>query len=543
MRNRLLFGLAIAAAAASSVFADSKDFTINKTDTIVNFESGDYDYNIFYGGTADTRARLGVANAEPARGYTVRSLTLKAGDGTTSKTPSEWNLLGCFTLNIPSDSGEYTVLKNETAKNIHYQMGELTIGNADSASTATALVDLGGGFLRLQGGGANDQNPTLNINTSTRVISTNTTAAINLNNASILNVNGTSTLDVGGAFTSSGNAEKRSKINVAQDAKLKVASASLINSDIVMAGTFTSDGAVVLDRVSMILDGSFSAAKKKTITLKSGTVVSGEGLFDMSTVTNINEGASVDIRAISTGAGFLVSVAGSLKTRENTTYNNLTVSGTLEQTAGDQTVFNRVATFAAGSSFKTASNYVRIQSGTVDAAYTTLSLDAANKSFVVGSENAKIDIQRGTILLNKAQAIRDANGGLVSISTRNDTTKAELRLNASNDFATITALKNNLDIFVGEGSVLKADFAASDDAVIRLHDFVDNSVFVKNYESIADLASIFEIYKTIDGVEVKVDKIYCNNGWLSTTAVPEPAEWAAIFGAIALAAAIYRRRK
>ncbi len=132
---------------------------------------------------------------------------------------------------------------------------------------------------------------------------------------------------------------------------------------------------------------------------------------------------------------------------------------------------------------------------------------------------------------------------MVSISTRNDTTKAELRLNASNDFATITALKNNLDIFIADGSILKADFAASDGGLIILHDFVDNSVFVKNYESIADLSTIFEAYKTIDGVETKIDTIYCNNGWLSTTAVPEPAEWAAIFGAIALAAAIYRRRK
>lgn len=86
MRNRLLLGLAVAAAAASSVFADSKDFTINKTNTIVNFESGDYDYNIYYSGTANTRARLGIANAEPAKGYTVRSLTLKAGDGSTSQT-------------------------------------------------------------------------------------------------------------------------------------------------------------------------------------------------------------------------------------------------------------------------------------------------------------------------------------------------------------------------------------------------------------------------------------------------------------------------
>ena len=47
MRNRLLLGLAVVVSAASSVFADSKDFTINKTNTIVNFESGDSDYNIY----------------------------------------------------------------------------------------------------------------------------------------------------------------------------------------------------------------------------------------------------------------------------------------------------------------------------------------------------------------------------------------------------------------------------------------------------------------------------------------------------------------
>ena len=32
------------------------------------------------------------------------------------------------------------------------------------------------------------------------------------------------------------------------------------------------------------------------------------------------------------------------------------------------------------------------------------------------------------------------------------------------------------------------------------------------------------------------------NGWL-TAAIPEPAEWAAIFGGIALAIAVYRRRR
>ena len=101
MKNKLLLSLAVVASAASAAFADSKDFTIDKANTIVPFESGDYDYNIYYSGTENTRARLGVANKLPERGYTVRSLKFNAGDGSTTTTPSQWNLLGCFTFNIP----------------------------------------------------------------------------------------------------------------------------------------------------------------------------------------------------------------------------------------------------------------------------------------------------------------------------------------------------------------------------------------------------------------------------------------------------------
>ena len=627
MRNRLLLGLAVAAAAASSVFADSKDFTISTGESITNFESGNYDYNIIYTGESNARARLGVPSQNPADGYTVNSITLKAGDGTSTTTPTGWNLLGYFTFDIPAESGEYTVLANETDKTIHYQLGNLTVRNANSASTATAKMELGSSMLKLSGG-SNQQTPKLIVETSTTLNSTNA-RALWLSSWSTLSVGNNSTLLVNGNLYSAQEQENAGiTVNVAAGSTLKATGSTILkhatitldgtletdgalafenstltannsikanstasflntnatiadsfttggattvkaselnisgqltsggattvtNSTLNISGTFTSDGTITFDgaTVDLLNDTakiSATATKggKSQIIIKNGSSITGDGTLVMNMGGNtIDETSSVDVLKIQTGAGQTVTVLGSLRTRSNTTYNNLSVSGTLEQLVGDETVFNRAASFEAGSTFKTASNYVRIQAGTVDAAYTTLSIDAANKSFVVGSENAKIDIQRGTILLNKAQAIRDSNGGLVSISTRNDTTKAELRLNASNDFATITALKNNLDIFIAEGSILKADFAASDGGLIILHDFVDNSVFVKNYESIADIASVFEVYKTIDGAEVKIDTIYCNNGWLSTTAVPEPAEWAAIFGAIALAAAIYRRRK
>ena len=543
MKNKLLLALAVAASATSATFADRKDFTIDQSNVIVPFESGDYDYNIYYSGTENTRARLGVANALPERGYTVRSLKFNAGDGSATTTPSQWNLLGCFTLNIPDASGEYTVLDNQSGKAIHYQMGALTIKNADAASTATAKIEMGSAHIYLQGGGAKDQTPTLNIDTSTVLNSTHGTQGLLLSFSSILNVNGSSVFTINNKLAATGDDTRRNAINVAKDATLSVAGANLKNSDMNIEGKLNTTESITLDNVNMQLDGLISTTTKKTISIKNGTTVTGNGFFNMNTATTIDDTSSVDVRAISTGAGFWVTVNGSLTVHANTTFNNLTVNGTLQQLDGTATAFNRSATFGAGSSFKTVANNVTINAGTTSAAYTTLTIDADNKSFVVGTENAKIDIKRGTIIIEKEQAIRDANGGLVSISTLNGTSNAEFMVNASNDFATISAIKNHLNIYIAEGAVLKASFAASDGGKIILYDFVDNSVFVNNWESIDDLSTIFEAYKTIDGTEVKIDKLYCNNGWLSSTAIPEPAEWAAIFGAVALAAAIYRRRK
>lgn len=452
-------------------------------------------------------------------------------------------MLGCFTLNIPDASGEYTVLDNQSGKAIHYQMGALTIKNADAASTATAKIEMGSAHIYLQGGGAKDQTPTLNIDTSTVLNSTHGTQGLLLSFSSILNVNGSSVFTINNKLAATGDDTRRNAINVEKDATLSVAGANLKNSDMNIAGKLNTSESITLDNVNMQLDGLISTTTKKTISIKNGTTVTGNGFFNMNTATTIDDTSSVDVRAISTGAGFWVTVNGSLTVHADTTFNNLTVNGTLQQLDGTATTFNRSATFGAGSSFKTVANNVTINAGTTSAAYTTLTIDADNKSFVVGTGNAKIDIKRGTIIIGKEQAIRDANGGLVSISTLNDTSNAILLINASNDFATISANKTQLDIFIAEGAVLKASFAASDGGAIVLTDFVDNSVFVNNWESIDDLSTIFEAYKTIDGTEVKIDKLYCNNGWLSSTAIPEPAEWAAIFGAVALAAAIYRRRK
>ena len=89
-------------------------------------------------------------------------------------------------------------------------------------------------------------------------------------------------------------------------------------------------------------------------------------------------------------------------------------------------------------------------------------------------------------------------------------------------------------IFEGEGrtvSIVK-------DGELRIYNFRENSIYVgTNSETISELAKarFYDSEKNLLNVRVN------ESGWL--TAVPEPAEWAAIFGAIALGLAVYRRRK
>jgi hypothetical protein len=81
----------------------------------------------------------------------------------------------------------------------------------------------------------------------------------------------------------------------------------------------------------------------------------------------------------------------------------------------------------------------------------------------------------------------------------------------------------------------------NNDSII-INNFAENAIAIKNYNSVIDDAVLERI--EVDGI----DQLFWTKGengyyWLSATAVPEPAEWAMLFGAIALGFAIYRRRK
>lgn len=116
-------------------------------------------------------------------------------------------------------------------------------------------------------------------------------------------------------------------------------------------------------------------------------------------------------------------------------------------------------------------------------------------------------------------------------------------------FATDEAAQ--FEINLGSGSVLTfdefiitdiADYGLIEGDKIVINGFAEKSVAINKHNSLADDALA---YLQISGVDTsKLEwALDATTGKYWLTAVPEPAEWAAIFGAIALGLALYRRRK
>lgn len=85
---------------------------------------------------------------------------------------------------------------------------------------------------------------------------------------------------------------------------------------------------------------------------------------------------------------------------------------------------------------------------------------------------------------------------------------------------------------------------------LAIEKFDEQLVFFKDIDGWDNITSV--TLTAVDGQQYTKDQLYLIEGtyldgtkgyWLSTSSVPEPAEWAMIFGAIALGFAAYRRRK
>ena len=250
-----------------------------------------------------------------------------------------------------------------------------------------------------------------------------------------------------------------------------------------------------------------------------------------------------------------MTVYGSFETQKATQFANTKISGgVLKQSAGNSTKIVRAFSVEDGGTFETSGviNLEADSTNETDAKWAKVTINEGTNFFVDGksSSGTALILKNGELVLNKENAITTSTGEIVQMVTAESGTNVIIRVNASQEFVKLVANKVGIKYYMGDATdTLTADFGTIANGQHIFYNFNENQIFVNNWEMnfLSDEAinSVFVAYQTINGEEVKIDQLYINNGWLSAIApvIPEPAEWAMIFGGIALGLAIYRRRK
>ena len=360
-----------------------------------------------------------------------------------------------------------------------------------------------------------------------------------------------------------------SKLTIAADSRLRwdgtamtIGSKSSGSGELNVNGTLNVGGSIYIDK-----QGSLNVAEGATL------VMNNMGLNIYSTNAQINGALNM-----SAGSGIYIRANSSLVMGENATfassgqlfnfknygsfvYNHVNTSDKhlmLRKTnvlyAGSTTtVVGRIdmSGYDAGS-YGIQKSTLEIQSGA------TMTIKNADSS----ARDAKYMLWGNTQTdLRQEDAIKDENGkgvrlascsnfkdsgNVVNIYAKQTFKDLFLNVSAEGNLLEINLMNDTAKlIFDSEGTTINISNGTS----LKITGFADNKVNIgtaaASYNNL--LAALkdgrLEIYDTSDK-QVLADVIGIDsNGWLTMTAVPEPAEWAAIFGAIALGLAVYRRRK
>ena len=177
----------------------------------------------------------------------------------------------------------------------------------------------------------------------------------------------------------------------------------------------------------------------------------------------------------------------------------------------------------------------------------TLGEDATTIFTSSPNQQARLVLMDNNATITLKSGIVDNNGRGVNIATVG-TANANLYMNIYADvkFGFLNQGANDavLNINLYEDGILRfmdGDALRSIHADINIFNFDENRIYVGT-SSTAEELQFIKLYAGEDkGTFLGTAMV--NNGWLTLAAVPEPAEWAMIFGALALALAIYRRRK
>ena len=506
------------------------------------------------------------------KGITMNStgdFVVKGGAGDTSPN-SEFILDGTIssdsavvfrdTVFVQSDTGVITAtgdlkIENTTAYLNGTLSGDIVFlgGNVQQASTSkitSSAIILTGGDVVLNGSAqtSSESELVLKVNADTNLW-TNSNVKVNelKFGAGTINLNTSMS-----ANTINMASTDESAIKTSGDAKLTITGATTLAS----SSKLTIDGAVDFNN-TLIMDtnGSLTIAKDASVSItqanealafRSGTnsTTNIYGDLTVSSKTGGWHSASVILR------GTNVIDGGSLTALATGTYS----SGIQVNQNGTLSLKNGGSVFTNQNVFLQVDNAKLSTDGTA-------SINVGGFMFANDTQNNAITIAKASELKSNAVIFaQGANGG---------TTGSKLDLNLLSgdyEFGAVWSLrKAEINLYLGEdatvsfGKLIPQSTTAVADLTLVLHDFtlntiklgnVDNDMISGNVINIASSGNISQIV-TLIGYDKNNNLLDANswyidsNGFLANyaLAVPEPAEWAMILGGLALALAVYRRRK
>ena len=426
--------------------------------------------------------------------------------------------------------------------------------------------------------GATSAQLNLNVGLAFDFNSTSETAKRNLTIGKGLTVNSTGAVSItgaeGSAFTMNGNWSTTD-------------TTTLVGAKFDIGGTYSASKAI-------------SATGASNITVAEGATLSASSDIELKDTSHITVNGTVTANNITLDRNDTAKTYATISVGENAVINATSLymrsgSANLDLIGNAKVNINRT-TILGTRAILTVAGYLTVAEDAELSVKTTIDTDRLVKVYYSSTIDGKISLEGGShvglsthgMIINSTGNTIKTNILLGETDTTSDVSGGKLIVNASNDFSEATlmtaqhkgkasntsylqlganvdlklnglafcqmATADTLSITFGIGSTLilneligtdvESGFGtlASDDRIL-INGFAENSFGIKNHTESDDTLLSQISAEGVDQLYWVKDDI-ANVWWLSANpAVPEPAEWAMIFGGIALGLAIYRRRK
>ena len=475
----------------------------NGIDVILNSTPNEAaDTGIYYQGNKQTMKSMTVVNRT--------STPEVAGDA---------NIAGNFTIDTNS-AGAYQGL---SVNNMTLVASNVVVKNSLSS---TAAVNLNFGQLVLNGDATQTQTLTFNgvsanVSTANTTIigqTANTTSKIIIDSASNVNWSGNIYSGVRGA-------------TFPADSGLTVNGVLNMDGNIAVYGhaSVGSGGVLNMNGKTLSMTGTLTVAGTLNFVGDSGTQVDKFYHYGTLLLTNSSPSSQFTIYNVDSGYNAAATLTQSVASGENTGVR-----------------IKRVANISYGSTW-TVNEKLELAGGAAGMARLNIDAKSSTVKIAVGeNQEARFGLlgnSVATLKTENAVTMDDGSSVKLFVDESSSSLANKLVLDASQKFKKIE-LNGNLEITLAATAVLSLDddsaatISIAEGKYLTIYNFRDDAVYVGGNLDVSVLSQI----KAYDS-ESELQNLVVNEGWLQAQVVPEPAEWAAIFGAFALVLAFRRRRK